>query len=220
MVKVQGNELLLYDVIGPSYWGYISGIDVVNALEPLKGQRVTVRLNSPGGSVDEGVAIYNALKRHEGGVDVIVDSLAASMASGIAMAGETVTMTKGSRMMIHSPWSIAIGNAKSLRKEAEILDTYEESLIELYGRAKVSGKKLRDMLSEETWMTAQQAVDFGFADKIDGVAVEEPTVPKDIFQKVPDDVHIASSLPVRRRDLAKILIAATRVKHGLFDKSR
>lgn len=219
MLKVVNNELYFYDVIGPSYWGYIGSDEVIDALAKLEGQKVVARINSPGGSVDEGIAIYNALRRHKAGVEVVIDSLAASIASVIAMAGDTVTMANGSRMMIHEPWTFAMGNSRELRKQADVLDTYSDAIMDTYTKkTKRKAEDIKPMLAEETWMSAKQAVENGFADYIEGEATEPPAVPKDLFAKPPDDVKIAASMGTRRRDVARLLLNITKARHGLFDK--
>jgi len=95
-VDTKTNEIFLYDDIGPAWLGMIDATSVIAGLKQMEGKRVLLRINSPGGSVDEGAAIYNAIKRHPGGVDVAIDGLAASIAGYIAMAGEKVTRQRGS----------------------------------------------------------------------------------------------------------------------------
>ncbi len=107
-VDTKTNEIFLYDDIGPAWLGMIDATSVIAGLKQMEGKRVLLRINSPGGSVDEGAAIYNAIKRHPGGVDVAIDGLAASIAGYIAMAGEKVTIAANARMMIHDPWTMAI----------------------------------------------------------------------------------------------------------------
>lgn len=173
-VNADSGEMFIYEEIGPAMWGFVDSATVIAALDDMQGRRVTVRLNSPGGSVDEGVAIYNALQRHEGGVDVAIDSLAASAASFIAMAGESITIAKNARVMIHSPWTIALGNAADLRKTADILDKYDESLVSVYSeRSGKSEDEIRSLMDAETWYTASEAVDNGFADQIGNLVVED-----------------------------------------------
>ena len=160
------GELFIYDDIGPSWMGMIGADDVVFALRGYSG-RVTVRINSPGGSVDEAVAIYNALDRHSGGVDVAIDSLAASAASYIAMVGEKITIADGAAVMIHSPWTMAMGNSEELRKTADILDQYESRISGAYQkRLKVDDDAMKLMLAEESWFNASQAVESGLADSL------------------------------------------------------
>ena len=121
---VQNSEIMIYDEIGPSWWGLIDAQSVIGALAQMEGSHVTFRLNTPGGSVDEGIAIYNALKRHKGGVTTIVDSLAASMGSYLLQAGSERIVASNAMVMVHDPWSIALGNSEELRKTADVLDKW------------------------------------------------------------------------------------------------
>ena len=140
----------------------------------LKGVRnVTVHINSPGGDVMAGAEIYSALREHslngEGTVTVIVTALAASAASIIAMAGDKILMHPVAYMMIHNPWTIALGDAKELRKAAKTLDVISEGLISAYEtRTGKSRDELKRMLEAETWMSAGTCVEEGFADEIYG----------------------------------------------------
>jgi ATP-dependent protease ClpP protease subunit len=180
------GEMFIYDDIGPSWMGMIGADDVVSSLRSYSG-RVTVRINSPGGSVDEAVAIYNALDRHSGGVDVAIDSLAASAASYIAMVGEKITIADGAAVMIHSPWTLAVGNAAELRKTADVLDQYESRISGAYQkRLKKSDEEMKALLMEETWFTAAQAVESGIADSLGNYAVEPIAVASGRFMKTPD----------------------------------
>jgi ATP-dependent Clp endopeptidase proteolytic subunit ClpP len=160
-----GVEVSIYDEIG---FGGVAAKDFVADLRKLKGQHIHLRINSVGGSVIEGAAIYNALRRHKGGLTVHVDGLAASMASVIAMAGDDVLMADNAMMMVHNPWSMAMGDADDLRKEADVLDKLKATLVNAYVRK--SGREraeIENLMDEETWMDAVQAVDFGFADDIE-----------------------------------------------------
>ena len=136
-----------------------------------KLQDVTVYINSPGGDVMAGAEIYTALREHseqgKGRVTVKVTGIAASAASVVAMAGDEVLMSPVAYMMIHNPWSAAVGNAKELRKQADALDVISEGLVSAYERR--TGKtrdELMQLLDGETYMSAQTCVDEGFADGI------------------------------------------------------
>ncbi|MBH8609458.1 head maturation protease, ClpP-related, partial [Thermoactinomyces sp. CICC 10521] len=121
---------------------------------------INLYINSPGGNVFEGVAIYNMLKRHKAQINVYVDALAASIASVIAMAGDTVHMPKNSMLMIHNPWSFAVGNAAELRKIADDLDRIGQSIKQTYlqkAGSKLTDEKLQEMLDAETWLSADEA---------------------------------------------------------------
>lgn len=130
--------------------------------------QIDIYINSRGGSVFEGTAIYNQLRRHSAHKTVHVDGFACSIASVIAMAGDEVIMPKNALMMVHDMWMSATGNARELRKYADDLDT-----INTAGRAaylakagdKLTEEQLIRMMEEETWLTAEQCMQYGFADK-------------------------------------------------------
>jgi len=127
---------------------------------------LNVYINSPGGDVFAGNAIYAMLKRHKAQVNVFIDGLAASIASVVAMAGDVVTMPKNSLLMIHNAWSIAMGNATDFRKMADDLDKIGLTLQEAY-LSKATDMKQEDLvalLDAETWLTAQECFDLGFCD--------------------------------------------------------
>ena len=142
--------------------------------QALKGvKNVTVHINSPGGDVMAGAEIYSALREHsmngEGKVHVIITALAASAASIIAMAGDRISMHPVAYMMIHNPWTIAMGDAKELRKTAKTLDVISEGLVSAYeARTGKDREELKKMLENETWMSAATCVEEGFADEIYG----------------------------------------------------
>ena len=164
------------DIEGPiaeeSWWGdECSSREFVKALKDVGN--VTVHINSPGGDVMAGAEIYSALREHSlngrGRVTVIVTALAASAASVVAMAGDEILISPVAYMMIHNPWSMAIGDAKEMRKTAKTLDEITEGLITAYQqRTGKSRDQLKRMLENETWMSAQTCVDEGFADGVYG----------------------------------------------------
>lgn len=185
------GEIFLYDGIGDAFWGMIDAATVIADLKKMSGRRVTLRISSPGGSVDEGRLIYNALKRHHGGVNVVVDSSAYSIASYIAMAGERVVMAKNAMMMIHNPWTMAFGDASELRKVADVLDKYRDSIIDAYtDKSKKDRKAMVKILDSETWYTAQEAVDAGFASEVGDLVVDAPTFAQAMYRGQPEEREI------------------------------
>ena len=157
--------------------GWFTGPDACIASDfrkALKGvKNVTVHINSPGGDVIAGAEIYSALREHslngEGTVTVIVTGIAASAASIIAMAGDRILMHPVAYMMIHNPWTVAMGDAKELRKAAKVLDVIAEGLVTTYqARTGKDKEQLEKMLENETWMSAATCVEEGFADEIYG----------------------------------------------------
>jgi ATP-dependent Clp endopeptidase proteolytic subunit ClpP len=170
-------EIYIYDVIGDPEWGMIGAASVIAALNKMQGKRVTVRINTPGGSVDEGIPIYNAITRHQGGVDTVVDGLAASMGSYLMLAGENRKVARNAMVMIHNPMTIAWGNANELRKTADVLDQYRERMLPDY--AAKTGKtadELKALLDAETWYVGQEIIDNGFALAMDDRDADEPTM--------------------------------------------
>jgi ATP-dependent protease ClpP protease subunit len=165
-------ELKIYGAIGD--WAgmlddYVTASKVYDFLADNKGNDIAVHINSGGGVVDDGIAIYNALKRHDGKVTVYVDGLAASAASVIAMAGDEVVMYQSSLMMIHNPWTVSMGDADDMRKTADVLDKRRDQLLAAYkDRTGMDEKDIKDLLSLETWMSADDALVWGFATRIDG----------------------------------------------------
>lgn len=171
------GELWIYDEIGPAWWGLIDAASVLDALAQMKDKHVTVRLNTPGGSVDEGIAIYNALRSHKAGVTTVVDSLAASMGSYILQAGERRIVAGNAMVMVHDPWSIAIGNAAEFRKSADVLDKYAARMVPDYAkRAGKTDDEIKQIMADEGWYTGQEAVDEGFADEVAESSDVEPVV--------------------------------------------
>lgn len=162
----ESADVFIYDVVGDSWVGG-DAATVVKAINGIKAKKINLRINSPGGSVFDGVAIYNALARHSAEVTTYVDGLAASIASIIALAGKKIVMAENAMMMIHNPWTYTAGDSASLRKEADVLDQVRETLINTY--ATRTGKE-RDVigaaLDAETWFTAQEAKDWGLNDEI------------------------------------------------------
>ena len=163
------------EIVAEEGWFTPEGAVVAKGFRQRLAQyrNVIVRINSPGGDVMAGAEIYSALKEHSlnghGRVRVEITALAASAASVIAMAGDEIAMYPTSYMMIHNPWSIAIGDAKEMRKTARTLDVISEGLINAYQqRTGKSRDELKRMLENETWMSAGTAVEQGFADEVIG----------------------------------------------------
>lgn len=161
-------EISIYDEIGA--WG-ITAKDFQQELKALGGlTQIFMRINSPGGDVFDGLAIYNMLKRHRASVTVTVDGIAASIASVVAMAGDEVLMPANAMMMVHDPAGVVIGTSKEMRALAEALDKVKQSIVSAYV-AKSGGDRdeIGQLMADETWLTADEAVDLGLAD-----GIEEP----------------------------------------------
>lgn len=163
------GELILYGVISDSI--FFEGMSAKKFADELKGlgdiEEIRVRINSPGGDVFAAQAIYNLLKAHPAQVTVYIDGLAASAASVVAMAGDTIIMPGNAMMMIHNPWIFVGGDADALRSMADVLDQVRETLIAVYqDKTDMERDTLIDLLKEETWFTATEALEYGLVDEI------------------------------------------------------
>lgn len=168
------NEITIYSDIGENWMGDgITDQYIKDQITDMEGD-ITVRINSGGGDVFHGFAIYNLLKQHESKIIVKIDGLAASAASVIAMAGDEIHMGEASMLMIHNPWTMALGEAKDLIKTAGLLEKIKDSIIDVYSANTGSGKQdISAMMDEETWLTAEESVAQGFASKtVSGGAVK------------------------------------------------
>lgn len=165
------GELVLYGFVGDDFWdeGFTAS-QVIDALAMLgRDADVTVRINSGGGYIDDGIAIYNALQAHRGKVSIVVDAIAASSASVIAMAGDTITMRAGALMMIHDPARFTWGNAGDHEKSTEQLNKLADLMADIY--AEQSGEDadaIREDMKGELWLTGEEAVERGFATDTEG----------------------------------------------------
>ena len=138
--------------------------EVAGELRKVKGKPITLRVNSLGGDVFQGVAIYNLLSQHDGEVSVMVDGVAASAASIVAMAGSTITMGRGAEMMIHDPWVITMGNSEEHGKSIQLLEQVATDMVGIYtARTGLDAEEVRAIMRAETWYTADDAVARGFA---------------------------------------------------------
>lgn len=181
------NQIDIYGDIGESFWSdSITDTDVKAQLDQMEGD-VTVRINSAGGSVFDGFAIYNLLKQHDGEVHVKIDALAASAASVIAMAGDTIEMADNSLMMIHEPWSMALGDSSEMRKTAELLDKIRDSIVTTYqSKTDLGAGDIQQMMVEETWFNADEAIEAGFATAKTGEAIVMNKVKRPWMNKAPE----------------------------------
>lgn len=167
-VEGSGSTLILEGAISQeSWWGdEVTPQAFRDELKNITGNKLTVVINSGGGDVWAGVSIHDALKELDAEVTVKVSGLAASIASVIAMAGDKIVMTPGSTMMVHRASMLAMGNADDMQKAIDMLETVEEGIISIYAdRTGQTKEAIKDMLDSETWMSADKAVELGFADK-------------------------------------------------------
>jgi len=173
-------ELMIYGDIGESWWGEsVTAADVAKQISEAKAKHILARINSYGGSVTDGAAIYNALRASGARITTRVDGIAASIASVIAMAGDTVQMSSNTLLMIHAPWTGVYGNSRELREAADVLDTFAKAMATSYARK--TGRSAEDELAAlsdgiDHWFTAAEAKDQGYADElidVDETATDE-----------------------------------------------
>lgn len=193
-------EIFLYDVIG--YW--LGGISAEQFATDLKGlgnvSQIDLRINSPGGDVMDGRAIYTQLAQHPAKVVAHVDALSASIASLIMCAANEIRMADGSFVMIHNAWGFSIGDANAMEKQAALLRTHTAAITDTYvARTKTDRAQLTAWMDDETWMTPQEALEAGFCD-----AVEEP-------------VRVAAMLPAANSRLQFRKLPAALARPNLRD---
>lgn len=184
-----GTVIDLYDEIG---WYGVNAKDFRKALKESSGD-ITLRVNSGGGSVFDGLAIYNDLIAYDGKVRVEVTGLAASIASIIAMAGDEIVLAPNAMMMIHEAWSVAIGNRHDFTDAAELLAKIDDAMARTYAARTKSGiKQIKQWMQDETWMTAKEAVEYGFATSVAEGAIDAGTKAKfdlSVFAQAPESLR-------------------------------
>jgi len=163
--KSDEETVYIYDEI--SWFGVDAGT-FVKDLNDIKAKTIHLRFNSPGGSVFDGTAIFNAIKQHKSKTVSHIDGLAASIASVIALASDEVRMSENAFLMIHDPWSIVIGNAETMREEADLLDKVGGVIAKTYmDKTGKEEKEIKKLMDAETWLTAEEAKEAGFVDVIE-----------------------------------------------------
>ena len=163
------NTISIYDPIGYDFWTGegVTAKRISAALRSMNGADVTVNINSPGGDVFEGLAIYNLLREHKGKVTVKVLGLAASAASFIAMAGDEVQIARAGFLMIHNAWTIVGGNRNDIREVADFLEQIDIALADIYAaRTGDLTEAMQKLMDAETWMAGSVAIEEGFADQL------------------------------------------------------
>lgn len=191
-------DLYFYGDIVDSWWGAWDDADqypdsIKNFLDLAKGKDINIYVNSGGGSVFSGMAIYNMLKRHNGYKTVYIDGLAGSIASVIALAGDKVVMPSNAYMMVHKPWCGLNGNATELRDMADTLDKIEEGILNVYKENLADGidiETIKDLVSAETWLTGEEASKYfniEVQNSIKAVACVSDYFEK--YNKVPENIN-------------------------------
>lgn len=190
-IKNKSNGVLdisIHDEIG--LWG-ISAKDFISELRSHQDVKViNLSIHSPGGSVLDGLAMYNALTGHSANIYTHVEGIAASAASFVLMAGDTITMPEDAFIMIHNAWGFAMGDADEMRDTADLVDKLQDSIVNIYEkRTGRTQDELREMMKAETWMNAEEALSMGFIDTIsDAVGVAaKATCFEQYFKSLPFD---------------------------------
>lgn len=163
----EGATISIYDVIGEDWWTGegVTAKRIAGALRAIGKEPVTVSINSPGGDMFEGVAIYNLLREHPAAVTVKVMGLAASAASVIAMAGDRIEMGVGTFLMIHNAWGVVVGNRNDFRAAAEMFDEFDGAMADIYVARTGQGRDdVAAMMDAERWLRPEEAIERGFAD--------------------------------------------------------
>jgi len=206
--KEEISEIWLYEEIG--FWG-VGAKDFMAELNAIKSPRIEMHINSPGGEVFDGIAIYNGIKNHAAKVTTFIDGIAASIASVIALAGDTVTMAENAMFMMHNPSGLVLGDANDMRKVADSLDKIRDSMVTVYtAKSKKSDAEIISMMDGESWLDADEAKEAGFADVVSGkkdmaaCAKFLPVMAKMGFKHIPNDLAAKKEMP-SERDLERIL---------------
>lgn len=212
--KSDGNigEIYIWgDITSMKWWDEdVTPQDIKKALDEMGDvTKVKVSVNSYGGECDAGILIYNILddyrKRKNIPIDVTIDGVAASMGGVIAMVGDKVTMHDNAILMLHKPMGVALGNSDEMRKQADVLDKYEQRLINIFmSRFKGTEDELKEIISAETWYLADEAKERGFVDEViptplkavasaKGIVVNDVEFGRDILDKIKDKIKITES---------------------------
>lgn len=206
--KVEKDEATVYIYDEISWFG-LSAEQLVKDINDLTAKTIHIRFNSPGGSVFDGTAVFNAIKQHKSKTVTHIDGLAASIASVIALASDEVRMAENAFLMIHDPWSIVIGNADAMREEADWLEKVGGVIAKTYmDKSGKEEEEILELMNDETWMTADEAKELGFIDKIDEIETDEKAQATlfdlSVFANVPDQLKGEKQKPTAR-DLERAL---------------
>ena len=195
-------DVYIYDVIGMDWWG--DGVDphaFIKEVDAIDAPKINLHINSPGGYINEGKAIYNFLKRLDKVVWAYIDGLAASTASWIPMAADKIICPANAEIMIHDPWGCICGGADDMRATAKTLDMEKEAIIGIYqARTGLDHDRLADLMSEEKWMLGAEALELGFVDEVEEDArLVACAFDLNVFNVLPKNaVHIRSANEKRK----------------------
>lgn len=211
--KSDKAEIWIYEEIGENFWtdDGISAKNFQKELSDIKASQIDLHINSPGGLVFDGIAIYNLLKQHPANITTYIDGLAASIASVVALAGNKVIMAENGLFMIHKAIGGVFGNSDDMRDYADKLDKVNGSISTTYiSKTKKEESEINDLMAAETWMSAKEALEAGFIDEISGETDMSactrfiPIMQKARFQHIPMDIA-AKNENFTARDIEHIL---------------
>lgn len=209
-MKNKKAEVFLYGDIGGFF-----GITAESFVREIKSlgelSTINLRINSDGGNVFDGVAIYNFLRSHQARVEVDIDSLAASIASIIAMAGDEIRIADNAWMMIHDPWIVTGGTSDELRKTADTMDGIRDTLLDTYmHKTKQSRDDVSEMMKNETWLNAKDAKDKGFVTHITGALDIAASIKPNAFKNTPQNL-----IEQKPKGDKKLLQIISRMDHSM-----
>ena len=193
--KADRAEIWIYEEIGEDWFssGGVTAKGFQKELSQIKANQIDLHVNSPGGEVFDGLTIHNLIKQHPAKVTTYVDGLAASIASVIALAGDKIIMAENALMMIHNPYGMTRGDATEMRRMADTLDKVSNSIVMTYtGKTGRSDEEIKTLMDAETWMTADEAREYGFIDEISeqmdmaACAKFMPVMAKAGFKNIPE----------------------------------
>ncbi|MFP7605038.1 head maturation protease, ClpP-related [Serratia quinivorans] len=207
------NTISVFDVIGQDYWGEgVTAKRIAGTLRSMNGADVTVNINSPGGDMFEGLAIYNLLREYQGKVTVKVLGLAASAASIIAMAGDDIQIGRGAFLMIHNCWVVAIGNRHDFAAMVDYLEPFDNAMADIYAaRSGLDSDAIKQMMDSETYIGGSDAIEKGLADGLlssDSVTSDDES-PAAALRKLDSLLAKANTPRSERRKLLKALTGNT-----------
>ena len=201
-------EIWIYEEIGVDWWTGegLTAKQFQKELSAIKASKIDLHINSMGGEIFEGITVYNLLLQHPATITTYIDGLAASIASVIALAGSKVIMAENAFYMIHNPWGMEVGDANAMRKMADLLDKTASSIILPYAnKTGMEEDKIKELMDAETWMTASEALEYGFIDetagKMDMAACAKfiPAMAKAKFKNIPANIADNKKTPTARQ---------------------
>lgn len=179
------NVIAMFEIVGEDFWsgGGVTAKKVSSQLRAIGNRPVEVQINSPGGDMFEGIAIYNVLREHPQPITIKVMGMAASAASVIAMAGDTIEIGAASFIMIHNCWVLAMGNRHDMRETADFLEPFDQAMVDVYAqRSGSDATKIAKWMDDETFMSGSMAIERGFADALldaDAVKIDDKAKEQD-----------------------------------------